>query len=79
MFNVLPSSMKCSQYRVNGIEIDTGVIIGPVRIFEEERPDGVRVYDLVIGCSKFYYCENESCAYSHASRMGRKKEGQVTT
>ncbi len=74
MFNISYSQVNCPDYKVDGIAIDTSVVIGPVRIFEEESQGGGKVYDFVIGCNKFYHCENASCAYSYASRMEKRKE-----
>lgn len=63
----------------DGVGLEKKVIIGPITIHEEFKDNGDRKYDLVIGCNRYRYCEDEGCAYSRVSRLARKKITEQVT
>ena len=73
MIEVNHNSMVCPHFTQDGMEFEKTVVIGPIRIFEEYREEGQKVYDLVIGCNYFRNCQNMDCGYSWVSRQERKK------
>lgn len=80
MLELTHSSMFCNQFTAGGKEIEKTVIVGPIRIFESLKEEGIKAYDLVIGCNMFRDCENGHCGYSWVSRQERRKRiGQVQT
>ena len=73
MIDLQHASMPCPHFSIDGKEEEKTVIVGPIRIFETERDEKQKSYDLVIGCNMFRGCENKLCAYSWVSRQQRKQ------
>ena len=73
MIELAHSSVVCPHYTRDGQEREKTVIVGPIRIFETLKNEGVKSFDIIIGCNFFRYCENRSCGYSWVSRQERKR------
>jgi len=78
MLNLVHAASICPNFTFNGEKEEVTVIIGPIRIFEDLKENGIKAYDLVIGCNFYHDCEQAHCGYSWIARQERKKEkGQV--
>ncbi|KKM97001.1 hypothetical protein LCGC14_1172350 [marine sediment metagenome] len=72
MIELAHAVVVCPHFTLDGAQVEKTVVIGPIRIFEDFMEAGKKSYDLVIGCNRFRYCEDNHCAYSRVSRLERK-------
>lgn len=78
MIEVGYSTNKCPHYIEDGVEQEVTAVIGPLRIFEELKEDGTKRFEIVPGCSRYFYCENKKCSLSKVAREETQKVREVS-
>jgi len=63
----------CRNFKSDGRTREVTIVVGPIRVNESEV-DGMRHWDIFIGCNRHNDCMDVTCHYSRAARERRVRE-----
>ena len=63
----------CRNFKSDGSTREVTIVVGPIRVNEAEV-DGMRHWEIFIGCNRHNDCMDVTCHYSRAARERRIRE-----